>query len=74
MSALSLLPTGLCVLRALRSGIEALHLGVIFLVTLEPRFLHSAVGINLFLASYRCNRPLGERYGALRRRIGVVGR
>jgi len=38
-------------------GIDPLHLGVIFIINLEAGFLTPPVGINLFLASYRFNRP-----------------
>ena len=38
-------------------GIDPLHLGIIFIINLEAGFLTPPVGINLFLASYRFNRP-----------------
>jgi tripartite ATP-independent transporter DctM subunit len=57
----------------LQYGIDPVHLGVIFLVNLELGFLHPPVGINLFLASYRFNRPLGEIVWAVLPMIGVVG-
>jgi tripartite ATP-independent transporter DctM subunit len=57
----------------LQYGIDPVHLGVIFLVNLELGFLHPPVGINLFLASYRFNRPLGEMVRAVLPMIGVVG-
>jgi tripartite ATP-independent transporter DctM subunit len=38
-------------------GIDPLHLGIIFLVNLEAGYLTPPVGLNLFLASYRFNRP-----------------
>ena len=56
----------------LRYGIDPVHLGVIFLVNLELGFLHPPVGINLFLASYRFNRPLGEIVWAVLPMLGVV--
>ena len=43
-------------------GINPLHLGVIFLVNLELGYLTPPVGMNLFLAGYRFNRPLAEVY------------
>lgn len=43
-------------------GIDPLHLGIIFLVNLELGYLTPPVGMNLFLASYRFRRPLGEVY------------
>ncbi len=41
-------------------GIHPLHLGVIFLVNLELGFLTPPVGANLFMASYRFNKPVLE--------------
>jgi C4-dicarboxylate transporter DctM subunit len=41
-------------------GIDPVHLGVIFLANLELGFLTPPVGMNLFLASYRFGKPLGE--------------
>jgi tripartite ATP-independent transporter DctM subunit len=40
-------------------GIHPVHLGVIFLANLELGYLTPTVGMNLFMASYRFNRPLG---------------
>ena len=45
---------------AMRYNIHPLHLGVIFLANLELGFLTPPVGMNLFLASYRFNRPMLE--------------
>ncbi|MFQ5785839.1 MAG: TRAP transporter large permease subunit [Alphaproteobacteria bacterium] len=41
-------------------GIHPLHLGIIFLVNLELGYLTPPVGMNLFLAAYRFERPLVE--------------
>jgi tripartite ATP-independent transporter DctM subunit len=38
-------------------GIDPVHLGVIFVINLEAGFLTPPVGMNLFLASYRFNKP-----------------
>jgi len=38
-------------------GIDPVHLGIIFIVNLEAGFLTPPVGMNLFLASYRFNKP-----------------
>lgn len=43
-------------------AIDPLHLGVIFLANLELGYLTPPVGMNLFLSSYRFERPLGEVY------------
>ena len=41
-------------------GIDPVHLGIIFLANMELGFLAPPVGLNLLLASYRLNRPVGE--------------
>lgn len=43
-------------------GVHPLHLAVIFLVNLELGYLTPPVGMNLFLASYRFEKPLSEIY------------
>ena len=39
-------------------GIDPVHLGVIFIANLELGYLTPPVGLNLFLASYRFERPI----------------
>lgn len=46
-------------------GIHPVHLGIIFLTNLELGFLTPPVGMNLFLSSYRFNKPLSEVYRAV---------
>jgi tripartite ATP-independent transporter DctM subunit len=41
-------------------GIDPVHLGVIFIINLELGFLTPPVGLNLFLASYRFEKPFVE--------------
>lgn len=41
-------------------GIDPVHLGIIFLANLELGYLTPPVGMNLFLASYRFNKPMPE--------------
>jgi TRAP-type C4-dicarboxylate transport system permease large subunit len=41
-------------------GIDPLHLGIIFLATMELGFLAPPFGLNLLLAASRLQRPLGE--------------
>jgi tripartite ATP-independent transporter DctM subunit len=41
-------------------GMDPIHLGIIFLTNLELGFLTPPVGINLFLSSYRFNKPMPE--------------
>ncbi|MEE9220290.1 MAG: TRAP transporter large permease subunit [candidate division NC10 bacterium] len=43
-------------------GIHPLHLGMIFLTNLELGYLTPPVGMNLFLASYRFEKPLVHIY------------
>jgi len=43
-------------------GIDPLHLGMIFLANLELGYLTPPVGMNLFLASYRFDKPLIQVY------------
>jgi len=43
-------------------GVEPVHLAVIFLANMELGYLMPPMGENLFLSSYRFNRPLGEVY------------
>jgi tripartite ATP-independent transporter DctM subunit len=38
-------------------GIDPVHLGIIFIINLEVGFLTPPVGLNLFLASYRFDKP-----------------
>lgn len=45
-------------------GIDPVHLGVIFLANMELGYLTPPVGMNLFLASYRFDKPLPEVYRA----------
>jgi len=39
-------------------GIDPIHLGIVFIANLELGFLTPPVGVNLFLASYRFERPI----------------
>ncbi|MEO8275854.1 MAG: TRAP transporter large permease subunit [Thermoanaerobaculia bacterium] len=45
---------------ALAYGVDPVHLGIIFIANLELGFLTPPVGVNLFLASYRFDRPMSE--------------
>jgi C4-dicarboxylate transporter, DctM subunit len=46
-------------------GIAPVHLGVIFLANMELGYLTPLVGLNLFFASYRFNKPLAEIFRAV---------
>jgi TRAP-type C4-dicarboxylate transport system permease large subunit len=41
-------------------GIDPVHLGIVFLANLELGYLTPPVGLNLFLSSYRFNKPMPE--------------
>lgn len=45
-------------------GIDPIHLGVIFLVNLEIGYMLPPLGLNLFMASSRFNKPLPQLYRA----------
>jgi len=46
-------------------GVHPVHLGVIFLANMELGYLTPLVGLNLFFASYRFNKPLAEIFRAV---------
>jgi C4-dicarboxylate transporter DctM subunit len=54
-------------------GVHPLHLGIIFIANLELGFLTPPVGLNLFLASYRFDRPLLEVYRATVPLLVILG-
>ncbi len=43
-------------------GVDPIHLAVIFLTNLEIGYLTPPVGLNLFISSYRFNKPVTEIY------------
>ena len=43
---------------AAQYGIHPVHFGIMFIVNLELGYLTPRVGVNLFLASYRFDRPV----------------
>ena len=45
-------------------GIDPVHLGIIFVANLELGYMTPPVGLNLFFASYRFDRPLLHVYKA----------
>ena len=49
---------------AVQYGIHPLHLGVIFIANLQIGYFTPPIGMNLFIASYRFERPLLELYQA----------
>ncbi len=53
-------------------GIDMVHLGVIFLANLELGFLTPPVGMNLFISSYRFNKPMPEVMRASLPMLGIL--
>ncbi|MEM7612220.1 MAG: TRAP transporter large permease subunit [Pseudomonadota bacterium] len=49
---------------ALEYGIEPVHLGIVFLAAMQLGYLTPPVGLNLFIASYRFEKPITEVYAA----------
>lgn len=49
---------------ALNYGIHPVHLGVIFLANMQIGYCTPPVGMNLFIASYRFEKPITELYRA----------
>lgn len=43
-------------------GIDPVHLGIIFLANLEIGYLTPPVGLNLFISSFRFNKPITQIY------------
>ena len=41
-------------------GVHPVHLGIIFLANMEIAYLMPPMGMNLFIASYRFERPMLE--------------
>ncbi len=54
-------------------GIDPIHLGIIFIANLELGYLTPPVGLNLFLASYRFERPLLQIYRAAVPMLIILG-
>lgn len=49
---------------AIGYGIDPVHLGIIFLANMQLGYFTPPVGMNLFIASYRFNRPINDIYKA----------
>ena len=52
--------------------VNPIHLGIIFLTNLQIGYCTPPVGLNLFLASYRFNRPILELYRASLPFLGLL--
>jgi tripartite ATP-independent transporter DctM subunit len=46
-------------------GVDPLHLGVVFLANMELGYLTPLVGLNLFFAAYRFDKPIAEIFRAV---------
>jgi tripartite ATP-independent transporter DctM subunit len=53
--------------------VNLVHLGIIFLTNLQIGYCTPPVGLNLFLASYRFERPVIQLYGATLPFLGLLG-
>lgn len=53
-------------------GIDPYHLGIIFLLNLEIGYLTPPVGLNLFISSFRFERPVTQLYTAVLPFIGLL--
>ncbi|VAW69007.1 TRAP-type C4-dicarboxylate transport system, large permease component [hydrothermal vent metagenome] len=49
---------------AISYGIHPVHLGIIFLANMQIGYLTPPVGINLFISSFRFNKPIADVYKA----------
>lgn len=49
---------------AAQYGVNEVHLGIIFLAAMQLGYLTPPVGLNLFIASYRFNKPIMHVYSA----------
>lgn len=47
---------------AMQFGVDPVHLGIIFLATMQLGYITPPVGLNLFIASYRFERPVVAVY------------
>jgi tripartite ATP-independent transporter DctM subunit len=54
-------------------GVHPVHLGIIFIANLELGYLTPPVGLNLFLASYRFERPLLQVFRAAGPMLAILG-
>ena len=49
---------------AIGYGVDPVHLGIIFLANMQIGYFTPPVGMNLFIASYRFNKPVMQLYRA----------
>jgi len=48
----------------LEYGVDPVHLGIIFLANMQIGYFTPPVGMNLFIAGYRFNKPIIDIYKA----------
>ena len=53
-------------------GVDPVHLGIIFLTNLQIGYCTPPVGLNLFLSSYKFERPIVELYRATLPFLGLL--
>ncbi|MCA9582081.1 MAG: TRAP transporter large permease, partial [Myxococcales bacterium] len=53
-------------------GIDPYHLGIVFLLNLEIGYLTPPVGLNLFISSYRFDRPVTVLYRSVLPFVGLL--
>jgi len=53
-------------------GIDPIHLGIIFVANLELGYLTPPVGLNLFLASYRFEKPILQIWRSVLPPLGIL--
>ena len=49
---------------AAQYGVDPVHLGIVFLAAMQLGYLTPPVGLNLFIASYRFDKPIMQVYSA----------
>ncbi len=54
-------------------GVDPYHLGIVFLLNLEIGYMTPPVGLNLFISSFRFNKPITQLYRAVLPFIGLLG-
>jgi hypothetical protein len=57
----------------LRFGVDPYHLGIVFLLNLEIGYMTPPVGLNLFISSFRFNKPITQLYRSVLPFIGLLG-
>jgi TRAP-type C4-dicarboxylate transport system permease large subunit len=57
---------------AIGYGIDPVHLGIIFLANMQIGYFTPPVGMNLFIASYRFDKPIMQLYMATLPWFGIL--